>query len=99
MKKHIHAIIATVKVAIQYHPDDNLLLLTTQIKEQARKLTGFVSCETALGKIPAPVEAVVQTTIGIPAANLVGSGMKAFPDVEPSAPAEEPLPDFLKRKA
>lgn len=39
------------------------MLLTTQIKEQARTLTGYVSCSTHLGKIPAPPTPAEPVTI------------------------------------
>ncbi len=57
--KHITVVVAHIKVALEYGPETNLLQLTTQIKEQARKLTGFIDCKTHLGKIPAPPAAVV----------------------------------------
>ena len=52
--KHINVIIGHIKVAVPCQPDSNLMALTTQITEQARKLTGFRECTTTLGKIPAP---------------------------------------------
>ncbi len=58
-RKHLDVIKAHITVAIPYGPEDNLLTLTTQIREQARKLTGYLGCETSLSKIPAPVESPI----------------------------------------
>jgi len=57
-RKHINVVLAHIKVAVPYSPEDNLMLLTTQIREQARKLTGYIECTTSLSKIPAPAEPV-----------------------------------------
>lgn len=64
--KHINVIKAHIEVAIPFGPEDNLLLLTTQIKEAARKLTGFVDCKTTLGKVPAPSSPTTVTTVTMP---------------------------------
>lgn len=80
-QKHIHAVIAHIKVAVAYAPDDNLMLLTTQIKEQARKLTGYIECSTTLGKVPAPAE-IAEVVVTKDAA-VVGDGLD--------------IPAFMKR--
>lgn len=56
-QKHLHALLATIHVALEYSPDDleSLPTISTQLREQARKLTGYRDIEIRLGKIPAPV--------------------------------------------
>ncbi len=59
--KHLHALIATITVALEYDPADiaALTTLNAQVREAARKLTGFRDIEIRLGKIPAPTETVI----------------------------------------
>lgn len=55
-QRHIHAIIAEVTIAIPYDPAniEEAAKIQAQIREQARKLTGFTGLTTRLGKVPAP---------------------------------------------
>lgn len=89
--KHINVVIGHIKVAIPYTPECNLLTLTTQIREQARKMTGFLSCETSLGKVPAPPEPVEAVTM--PMVETDGQTQAKL------ATSALDIPDFMKRKA
>lgn len=56
--KHLHAILATVHIAIEYDPQDlgALTTLNAQIRDAARQMTGYRDIEVRLGKVPAPAE-------------------------------------------
>lgn len=55
-RKHIPVVMATIKVALEYIPNDlqAAAAIQNQIKEAARKLPGFISVESRTGRIPAP---------------------------------------------
>lgn len=63
--RHLHAILATVHIAIEYDPQDiaALTTLNAQIREQCRKLTGYRDIEIRLGKVPAPIPTVTTVTM------------------------------------
>lgn len=64
-QRHLHALKAHVELALEYDPQnlEQLTALNTQIREAARKLPGFVDVKFSLGKIPAPVEAIVEPMV------------------------------------
>ena len=63
--RHIPVIIADIQVAVEYDPNalESLTTLNAQIREQARKLTGYRDISIRLGKIPAPAEPVQGVTM------------------------------------
>lgn len=65
--RHIHAVIATITIALEYDPQDlaALTTLNAQIREAARVLPGYTDIAVRLGKIPAP--AVKEPVVVAPA--------------------------------
>ncbi len=61
-RKFLHAIVAHIEIALEYDPNDlaGLTTLNAQIRDQARKLSGYRDIRIALGKIPAPPAAIVE---------------------------------------
>jgi len=55
--KHLHAVMATIHVALEYENDklEQIATVSAQIREAARKMPGYRSIKVSLGKVPAPV--------------------------------------------
>lgn len=59
--KHIHVVLATITLAVPYNPDDlaELTTINAQVRDAARKLTGYRDIEVRIGKIPAPAATTI----------------------------------------